>query len=78
MSNPKDYPSGTLLLIETMPAHLVASHKAAGNFGVFPANGAERSLVDAADVDTYLTDNSYDHVVRVATARDVERYGDVA
>lgn len=76
MSNPKDYPSGTLLLIETMPAHLVASHKAARNFGSFPANGAERSLVDAAD--TYLTDNGYDHVVRVATARDVERYGDVA
>jgi len=71
--------SGTLLLIETMPSHLVASHKAARNFGSFPANGAERLIVDAADVDTYLdADNGYDHVVRVATSRDVERYGDVA
>jgi hypothetical protein len=71
------YPSGTLLLVETMPTHLVASHKAARNFGSFPANGAERAIVDAADVDTYLDDNGYDHVVRAATARDVERYGDV-
>lgn len=72
------YPGGTLLLVETMPAHLVASHKAARNFGSFPANGAERAIVDAADVDTYLDDNGYDHVVREATARDTERYGDVA
>lgn len=62
----------TRYLIETMPDHLRASHRAARNWGTYPANGAERSIVGEAE----LPDGSdeYDHVVRVATAKDEERY----
>lgn len=35
----------TFTLIEIMPLHLRASHIAAGNDGVYPANGAERVYV---------------------------------
>lgn len=63
----------TLYLIETMPDYLRASHRAARNWGVYPHNGAERSIVDESD----LPDESdeYDHVVREASERDIERYG---
>ena len=66
-----------LTLIETMPAHLVGSHRAAGNWGDYPANGAVRAVVvgGAAVAADYLTDNGYDHAVRDATAADVARYG---
>jgi len=37
------YPS-PLAIVETMPDHLRASHRAAGNWGVYPLNGAERSI----------------------------------
>ena len=40
-------------LIETMPAHLVASHKAAGNWGSSPHNGAERRIVDGAGTEVF-------------------------
>lgn len=67
-----------LTLIERMPAHLCASHKAAGNWGDYPHNGAVRVVVVggyAVAEDCYLTPNGYDHVMRSATAADVERYG---
>jgi hypothetical protein len=62
-------------LIETMPAHLCGSHKAAGNWGSYPFNGAERRIVDGDGADE-LADNGYDEVVRVATEADERRYGD--
>lgn len=64
----------TKYLIETMPDHLRGSHRAAGNWGVYPHNGAERRIVDECD----LPDESdeYDHAVREATERDIERYGE--
>jgi hypothetical protein len=67
-----------LTLIETMPAHLVGSHRAAGNWGDYPANGAVRAVVvcgAAVAADCYLAHNGYDHVMRPATAADVARYG---
>lgn len=59
-------------LIETMPDYLRASHRAARNWGTYPANGAERSIVDEGD----LPDGSdeYDHVVREATPADLKHY----
>lgn len=64
----------TRYLVETMPDYLRASHRAAGNWGTWPANGAERSIVDECDVPD--GSDEYDHVVRVATAADLKRYGD--
>lgn len=61
----------TKYLIETMPDHLRGSHRAAGNWGVYPANGAERRIVDESELPE---GDEYDHVVREATAHDVERY----
>jgi hypothetical protein len=67
-----------LTLIERMPAHLCASHRAAGNWGDYPHNGAVRVVVvggAALAADCYLAHNGYDHAVRDATAADVGRYG---
>lgn len=63
----------TRYLIETMPDHLRESHRAARNWGIYPANGAERSIVDEASIPS--DDAEYDHVVRVATPHDLARYG---
>lgn len=65
-----------LYLIERMPEHLRASHGAAGNWGTYPMNGAER--VCLAFVPEGIEDDEYDHVVRDATAADVARYGRAA
>jgi hypothetical protein len=59
----------TVAVIETMPEHLRASHRAANNWGTYPHNGAERSVVLAEDADDYITDDGeYDHVVAEYTA----------
>ena len=60
-------------LIETMPDWLRASHRAARNWGVYPHNGAVRSIVDECDLPD--DDAEYDHVIREATEKDLERYG---
>lgn len=49
-------PAITATLIEYMPAHLRASHEAAGNRGTYPANGAERAWVRGAVDDEDLDD----------------------
>lgn len=51
----------SLVVLETMPDHLRASHRAAGNWGRYPHNGAERRVATreeaesavAADLDGY-------------------------
>lgn len=50
-------------LIETMPDHLRESHRKAGNWGTYPANGAERSVVDESELPEEGAE--YDHVVIV-------------
>jgi hypothetical protein len=45
-----------LSLIEYMPAHLRASHEAAGNRGCYPHNGAVRVLVSGPVDPTDLSD----------------------
>lgn len=56
----------SIAIIEVMPDHLRASHQAAGNWGQYPHNGAERMVIDAEDVGDYVSDDDeYDHVVCV-------------
>ena len=44
------------VLVEVMPAHYRESHRAAGNWGQFPFNGAVRMLVDEAEAEALLDD----------------------
>lgn len=64
----------TKYLIEVMPDCWRSSHRAAGNWGVYPLNGAERRIVDESELPS--DDAEYDCVLRVATAADIARYGD--
>lgn len=41
--------NGDRVLLETMPDHLRESHRAAGNWGRYPVNGATRAMVDRAE-----------------------------
>lgn len=52
-----------LYLKETMPDHLRSSHRAAGNWGSHPHNGAVRAW--SPDPDLY-DDGEYDSIVREA------------
>lgn len=61
-------------LIETMPEWLRDSHRAAGNWGCYPHNGAERRIVDESELPE--EGDEYDHVIREATAADIQRYGE--
>ena len=54
------------VIVERMPEGLRASRRAAGNWGVYPHNGAERIVMRRNDVD----DDEYDHIVRSATLSD--------
>lgn len=65
-----------MYLIEIMPEYHRASHRAARNWGVYPANGAERYLVSS---DEFLPDDGgeYNRVVREATADDLDNYAEL-
>lgn len=61
------------VLVETMPDHLRASHRAAGNWGVYPHNGAVRRYVDEDEAEEIVEADSvendgdgYDRVVEPA------------
>ncbi len=60
-----------LVVIEHMPDHHRASHRAAGNWGVYPHNGAERRVVDRVTAEEMAEGDEYDHIVEDA---DVSRY----
>lgn len=60
-------------LIEIMPEHHRSSHRAAGNWGIYPHNGAKRRIVGEHDLPA--EGDEYDHVIREATEDDVLRYG---
>lgn len=73
------------VVVERMPDHLRGSHRAAGNWGDYPRNGAERVIVERAATDLWCYDPStevysgieadeYDHIVRDAAPADFERY----
>lgn len=40
-----------IVIVETMPDHLRDSHRAAGNWGAYPHNGAERESMSRAEAD---------------------------
>lgn len=56
----------TIVIVETMPAHLQESHRAARNWGVYPHNGAVRTEMSYEEArDVIATDPSgYAHVVK--------------
>lgn len=59
--------SVTLAIVEVMPEHLRASHRAAGNWGRYPHNGAEHRAMSAEEAE-YCEGDEYDHVVGEVTA----------
>lgn len=54
-----------MVTVETMPDHLRGSHRAAGNWGTYPMNGAERSVVSRPEADAIVEadEDGYDHIV---------------
>lgn len=69
--------SGTLVVLESMPDQHRSSHRAAGNFGVFPHNGSYRYVMPRDEAEEVVESDAdgYDHIVRAATNADIERYG---
>lgn len=61
------------VLVERMPDHLRASHRAARNWGDYPHNGAERVLMSADNAE-YTEEDEYDHVVRDYSVGDEDKY----
>lgn len=55
-----------MVTVEYMPAHLRASHRAAGDWGVYPLNGAERVRMSLEDAEEAVAadEDGYDHIVR--------------
>ncbi len=70
-------PQSRYVIIETMPEHLRESHKAAGNWGRYPANGAVRECMARADAEIAVaTDpDGYARIVRDATDADLRSRG---
>lgn len=51
-------PRADTVVVEWMPAYLRASHRAAGNAGQYPANGARRSRVERECADRMVADGA--------------------
>lgn len=62
-----------LVLVETMPEYLRASHRAAHNFGVYPHNGAAREWVSRDEAEA-LVDGDQDGYNRVIPHAPTARY----
>jgi hypothetical protein len=54
-----------LVTIEEMPEHLRESHRAAGNWGRYPLNGAKRRQVTREEAEEIVAADAdgYDHIV---------------
>lgn len=61
-----------LVIVEVMPRHLRASHEAAGNRGSYPANRAQRYLVERGEASALADD--WTEIVRDARQSDVGEY----
>jgi hypothetical protein len=63
-----------LVILETRPDWCRDSHRAARNWGVYPHNGATRSLVTRDQAEMYVAEDpdGYARIVRDATPADVE------
>jgi hypothetical protein len=56
-----------LVTLESMPEYLRESHRAAGNWGTYPANGAVRERMSRADAEWVIEHDKdeYAHIVGV-------------
>lgn len=61
-------PPDDLVILETMPEHLRESHRSAGNWGVYPHNGAEREVVEREEAEEAVANDpdEYDSIIRDA------------
>lgn len=50
-------PAADTVIVEYMPQHLRSSHTAAGNTGIYPANGAHRIRVERSCADLICDDD---------------------
>lgn len=64
--------SRDLVVLETMPEWCRGVHRAAGNWGQYPHNGAERRVATRKEAEEIVgaDKDEYDHIVRTATAGD--------
>lgn len=70
-------PASRYILVEVMPAHLRASHEAAGNPGSYPDNGAERMILTEDDARAAARGPGT-RIVRRCRRGDRENYGGVS
>lgn len=56
------------VIIETMPEYLRESHRASGNWGRYPLNGAERLRVSREEAEEIIAGDpdGYTHIVDIA------------
>ena len=64
------------VVLETMPDQHRSSHRAARNWGTYPANGSERRIVSRDEAIEIVAADSdgYDHIVRKASLTDLYNY----
>lgn len=62
-----------IVVVETMPEWYRGAHKAAGNWGAYPHNGAERSTVtrDEADEIVASDEDGYARIVRECSTGEI-------
>jgi hypothetical protein len=63
-----------LVVVETIPEYLRASHAAAGNSGVWPGNGAQRIVMDRGDAEELVEHDS--QWSEILEGEDPADYGD--
>lgn len=68
-------PAG-FVVVEYMPEVWAESHRAAGNFGTYPYNGAKRVLMVESDAIERVSEDpdGYARIVGAATLSDLTRY----
>lgn len=52
-------PLSEMVVVEWMPQHFRASHEAAGNRGIYPHNGAERSVLERSCAELLAADDEW-------------------
>lgn len=60
-----------LVVVETMPRYLRASHVAANNRGIYPHNGAMRAVTTRMAAEAFVRGDDWSRVVRDATENDI-------
>jgi hypothetical protein len=64
------------VVVEVMPDYLRDSHRAAGNWGNYPLNGAERLVMQRSEAEALCESDAdeYNHIVRDASDSDLDDY----